>query len=458
MSSGRNYRGDNGSSGCCVEMRPPAGVNTVHVPSFANEVFSPANRRALFLVAGSSHGLLLKTMKAVICLLLACAQWLSAAEPALTRQDLFVAGENGYAMYRIPGLVATPGGALLAYCEARKSSGSDWGQIDVVMRRSTDGGTTWSPMRTIAAAPADARRNEAAAAQDLGDNEGLTVNNPVAVVDRESGVVHFLYCVEYARCFYLRSEDDGATWSEPVEITQAFEGFSQRFPWRVIATGPGHGIQLRNGRLIVPVWLSTGTGGHAHRPSVNSVIFSDDAGDTWRAGEIAAGEFNPLNPSETAVVQLADGRVMLNFRHESPGRGRGVTVSPDGVGDWSPVQYDAALSEPICMAGLHRLSTVKDSDRNRLLFSNPNNPLDRRRRNLTIRLSYDEGVSWPVGKTLEPRFSAYSDLAVGPDGSIHCFFERGSDENPDASYATLTLATFNLEWLTEGLDTMAPER
>lgn len=395
-------------------------------------------------------------MKTFIGLLLMCAHGLSAAEPSLTRQDLFVAGENGYAMYRIPGLVTTSGGSLLAYCEARKSSGSDWGRIDVVMRRSTDGGKTWSPMQRIAEAPADARRNEAALAQNLGGDDGFTVNNPVAVADRKSGVVHFLYCVEYARCFYQRSEDDGATWSEPVEITDAFAGFSQRFPWRVIATGPGHGIQLRNGRLIVPVWLSTGTGGHAHRPSVNSVIYSDDGGDTWRAGEIAAGEFNPLNPSETAAVELADGRVMLNFRHESPGRGRAVTISPDGIGDWSPVTHDSALPEPVCMAGLHRLSTVNDSNRNRLLFSNPNNPLDRRRRNLTIRLSYDEGASWPVNKPLEPAFSAYSDLTVGPDGMIYCLFERGSDDNPDTAYATLTLARFNLEWLTEGLDSMQP--
>jgi sialidase-1 len=307
-------------------------------------------------------------------------------------------------------------------------------------------------MRKIIEPPADARRNEVAIAQNLGGLGGITANNPLAIVDQKSGAVHFLYCIEYARCFYQRSDDEGETWSAAIEITTAFEEFKKRFPWKVLATGPGHGIQLANGRLLVPVWLSTGTGGHAHRPSVNATIYSDDHGKTWQAGAIVAGEFNPDNPSETAVIELSDGRVMLNFRHESLGRGRGVVFSPDGISDWSPVQFDASLPEPVCMASLVRLSRKPESDRNRILFSNPNNPIDRRRRNVTVRLSYDEGETWPVGKSIEPAMSGYSDLAVAPDGTIHCLYERGTVTGNQYNIGALCVASFNLEWLTDGLD------
>ena len=99
----------------------------------------------------------------------------------------------------------------------------------------------------------------------------------------KAGVVHLLTCVEYCRCFYQRSDDDGATFSKPVEITKAFEGFRPSYSWQVLATGPGHGVQLKSGRLVVPVWLSTGTIGNGHRPSVCATIYSDDDGATWKA-------------------------------------------------------------------------------------------------------------------------------------------------------------------------------
>ena len=154
----------------------------------------------------------------------------------------------------------------------------------------------------------------------------------------------------------MRSDDDGETFTEPVEITPAFERFRPEYAWRVLATGPGHGIQLSGGRLLVPVWLSTGTGGHAHRPSAVSVIYSDDHGKTWKRGDIVVAHPNPVNPSETAAVELADGRVMLNIRHESEPHLRGVSVSRDGVTGWSPMRFDEALPEPVCFGSLVRLS------------------------------------------------------------------------------------------------------
>lgn len=375
-----------------------------------------------------------------------------AGAPLLEKIDIFEANTAGYAHYRIPGIVVTPKGTLLAYCEARKNASGDWGTIDVLMRRSTDGGKTWEPARKIVTPPAGVTKNPVALKQGLAKAGEITVNNPVAIVDRKNGAIHFLYCIEYARCFYLRSDDDGKTFSEPVEITSTFDRFRPEYDWKVLATGPGHGIQLENGRLIVPLWLSTGTGGHAHRPSCVSTIYSDDHGRTWKRGEIVVNDPDPQNPSETVVVQLADGRVMLNIRHESRPKGRGVSISSDGATGWSPIRFDDELPEPICMGSIVRLSKKPEASRNRILFANPHNPETRERKNLTVKLSYDEGQTWAVAKSLEPGTSGYSDLAVGRAGTLYCFYERGSASESRFNTKSLCVARFNLEWLTEGED------
>lgn len=371
---------------------------------------------------------------------------------SLEKTDLFLAGKGGYAHCRIPGIVVTRQGTLLAYCEARKSTRGDWGTIDVLLRRSEDGGRTWSPAEKLVTPPPDAQPNPVSTAQGLAKPGEVTVNNPVAIVDHDTGVVHFLYCIEYARCFTMRSSDDGRTFSKPVEITEAFEAFRDDYDWKVLATGPGHGIRLASGRFLVPVWLSTGTGGHAHRPSVVATIFSDDRGGTWKRGDIVVAHPEPRNPSETAAVELADGRVMLNFRHESPNRLRGVVTGPDGATGWSEPRYDPALPEPVCMGSLARFSTSPPGDRNRILFVNPHNPDDRERRNVTVKLSYDEGETWPVARSLEPGVSGYSDLAVGKDGTIYCFYERGTANGSQYNPASLCVARFDLGWLTGGED------
>jgi len=244
----------------------------------------------------------------------------------------------------------------------------------------------------------------------------------------------------------MRSDDAGLTFSEPVEITATFDAFRPEYAWKVLATGPGHGIQLENGRLLIPVWLSTGTGGHAHRPSCVSTVYSDDHGKTWLRGEIVVGHPRLKNPSETVPIQLADGRVMLNIRHESTPRFRAISISPDGASAWSEVRLDRALPEPVCMGSIIRLTKRSENDRNCILFANPHNPEGRERQNLTVKLSYDEGETWPLAKVLEPLTSGYSDLAVAPNGTIFCFYEDGAMGN---HYQTkqLTLARFDFEWL-----------
>jgi sialidase-1 len=381
---------------------------------------------------------------------------LNAAEPEIEKTDLFVAREDGYARYHIPGIVVTESGTVLAWCEARKK-GSDWADIRILLRRSTDEGKTWSKPVSIAEVSGPKTKNPFALALPKTDPTTVTYNNPVLIADRD-GTVHCLFCLEYQRCFYQRSKDDGISWSSPVEITSTFEKFRPDYDWKVLATGPNHGIQTRSGRLVVPVWLSTATGVNPHHPSVTATIYSDDGGKIWQAGEIAIPDTDEwINPNETVAIELADGRIMLNARNESRAHRRLITISEDGATNWSQPKFDDALREPICMAGLVRYSTEANGGKNIILFSNPDNlsksegkeipGKSRDRKNLSIKVSYDEGETWSVNKVIEPGFATYSDLAVTKSGKILCFYGRRPKR--DSAGDRLTLAKFGLDWVTE---------
>lgn len=383
-------------------------------------------------------------MKAPLTLLLVIAALVTRADgaaPLLETSEVFPPKLNGIARYRIPGIVVTAKGTVLAYCEARKNNSSDWGEIEVHLRRSTDGGRTWEPSRPIAhraeRIEGNPRKKDEAGAREQ------TVNNPVAIVDRVTGAIEFLYCVNYARCFSMRSTDDGLTWSEPVEITASFEPFRKKYDWKVIATGPGHGIQMKGGRLVVPIWLAYGGIGD-HKPSAAATIHSDDHGKSWKAGDLCLPNEGDLgDPNETMITERSDGRVMLVARSVSRASRKIITTSADGATGWSQPVFHEQLWEPICMAGLATHPSGV------LLFSNPHTlALDKegrpipggrgKRQNLSIKLSRDDGQTWPVSKTLEPGPSAYSDLAVLPDGTVLCLFERAD---------SIDCARFNLAWL-----------
>ena len=364
-------------------------------------------------------------------------------EVAVSKVDLFPPGLGQVARYRIPGIVVTPRGTVLAYAEARRNDSRDWGEIEVHLRRSTDGGKTWRPAQHIAHQAPRIEGNPTKAA--AGQRE-QTVNNPVAIVDRDTGAIEFLYCVNYARCFSMRSTDEGASWSEPVEITDSFEPFRKKYPWKVIATGPGHGVQLQSGRLVVPIWLAYGkTGDHA--PSASATIYSDDHGRTWKAGDIAVPNEAPfVDPNETMITVLSDQRVMLVNRNVSKENRKLITFSKDGATGWSRPEFHEQLWEPICMA-----SVVTHPEKPGLvIFSNPHTlpqapgkngrGASGKRENLTIKLSLDDARTWTSSKTLEAGPSAYSDLAILPSGEVLCLYERGS---------SITCAKFSLDWLRE---------
>lgn len=366
----------------------------------------------------------------------------------LDKQDLFAARQNGYWTCRIPGLAVTRNNVVLATAEARPGQGGDYDFNDILLRRSTDGGTTFGPIVKLV--------NHTT----YGDGPA---SNFVMIPERDSGRIVALFCHDYARAFTMHSDDDGATWSSPVEITGVFERFRRDYPWRVCATGPGHGLQLRNGRMIVPVWLSDGSGTEmgkhrGHRPSLVTLVYSDDGGITWergaivcRHGEEVAG-VTVVNPSETIAVELTDGRVMFNVRSESAIHRRLVMTSRDGVSQWCEPRWDSALLEPICMASLARFDWPTGGQPGRLLFANPDNleqtmsqhAFDRKR--LTVKLSTDDGATWLYSQVIEEGPSGYSDLVVRPDGTILCLYECGAGGH---MYDTgcLRLARFGLEWI-----------
>ncbi len=367
-------------------------------------------------------------MKLIVMLMALVSAALLAQEPET--QPLFKAKTDGFELYRIPGMVVTAKGTVLVYCEARHDAKSDWGEIEVHLRRSTDGGKTFDKAHQIAHM---GQRSEGNPHKKTGGEHEQTVNNPVAIADRD-GIVHFLYQLNYARSFYMRSDDDGVTWSRPVEITAGFEGFRPRCDWKVQATGPGHGIQLRGGRLVSPIWLAYGkTGDHA--PSMSGTIYSDDHGKTWKAGDIAVpNEGDYHNPNESAVAELSDGKVMLISRNPSKPNRKLITVSADGATGWSTPRFEEALWEPVCMSGLLALPKPAGT----LLFSCPHNlkrdaegkeipGSNAPRRNLSIQVSRDDGHTWSTGKSLVEGASMYSDLAALPDGTILCFYEAGGN-------------------------------
>jgi len=358
---------------------------------------------------------------------------LRSAAPETT--IVFEPVEGAYASMRIPALVMTKQGSLLAFCEGRVGTASDWADMDMLMRRSTDGGRSWEPIVVV-----------------VPRQGAMPTSNATPIVDA-NGTIHLLYQRGYANCYYIKSTDDGKSWTAPVDITYAFDAFKSEYNWQVLAPGPGHSVQMTNGRLLVPVWICEPAKllpHKSHYPSRIATIYSDDTGRTWKRGAILPDVPAVKNPSEHMAVQLEDGRVMLNIRHGGDAHRRAVSFSADGIGNWTEPVLDTALFEPVCMASIVR---AYDKGKPVLLFSNPDSRaiVKTPRKNLTIKMSYDEGNTWPVRQVVDTSFAGYSDLAVGTDGTVYCLYETNT-VSKGWNYS-LVLKRFTIDWIKRGRGT-----
>lgn len=301
----------------------------------------------------------------------------------LNDKVIYTAGENGFCHNRIPGIVVCPNGTMLTYYECRMGR-SDWSVSEIGMKKSVDGGKTWSEERYIASG--------------AGKN---TVNNPVMAVMPDGKIV-FAWLENYKRPFCKFSYDEGETWTERVELTDAFEEFRPDYAWTVAATGPGHGTVTKDGRIVLTVWLTSNiTNIFAHHPSVAATVYSDDAGVTWHRGEILPIT-DAEDPNEACMAETSRG-LYMNIRHVTAKHRRYVAVSDDGAGNWRDLHYDENLPDPVCAAGMCSKDDV-------LYFSNCNS--EEGRVNVSLSRSADFGETWEKIRLNES--GGYSDVCVNP--------------------------------------------
>lgn len=335
---------------------------------------------------------------------------------------------------RIPGLVLTARGCLLAYFEMRDGSG-DWSAHGIGLMRSEDGGDTWEPFRAIAMS-----------------QHGETVNNPVMIACR-NGDVHFLWQMDYGRCFHQISKDDGHSFSDPVEITQYVYGFRDQYPWKVMALGPGHGIELEDGRLLLSVWMANGKDVRAHSPSVAATLLSADSGGSWIPGKIIPDGGGVINPNEACLFQKSDGTVVINIRHMGDTFYRAVARSDDAHSFSEPV-FDTALPDPICFGSICKLQNPQAHLSRGVVFSNcanfpcKENNFSHARTLLTLRLSADDGETWSYARLLD-KYAGYSDVAVSQDGNwIYCLYEQETENTAQLGFHRLVFVKVPFSWLT----------
>lgn len=354
----------------------------------------------------------------------------------IDKQDLFSKRTYGFFHFRIPALLNTKKGTLLAICEARKWI-SDWATQALVLRRSVDHGKTWDILRPIISIPW--KRTLRDFIPFLKKYTHEIVNNPLLIMDQDEETIHLLYMESYCRCFYCQSWDEGLNWSKPVEITDCFRHFRQFYNWNVIATGPGKGIQIQRGkyagRLIVPIWLAFGKG-RSHVPNIAGVIYSDDKGKTWNPGDLVPMTEKMYNLNECYAIELLNGKILLNIRNESHRqtgeRYRLYTTSDDGAHQWTPLTFDKGLYEPVCAASLIRCNLHDKAHISHpfIIFSNPCSPNPGKRERLTLKISADEHQTWHELAVLEEGPSVYSDLEIGSDNNIYCLYERAHKNSP----------------------------
>ena len=339
--------------------------------------------------------------------------------PFFERITLWSPNET-YTNHRIPGMLVTKKGTLLVYCEARRSL-SDWAVMDILLQRSEDHGKSFSDPIKLAE----------------GNETHKTVNNPVMMQDK-NGRIHLLYCEDYTvnggRALRRYSDDDGISWSAPIDVTE----FTRPYYHNAWAFGPGHGMVTREGTLVVPIWMVPKY--HeapikSHTPSVLSTFYSKDNGETWAVGDILDSNSLIISPNETVAALTSDGRVYLNIRFR--GFCRAKAYSETGYSGWTQYVPDYKLPDPECFGSV---AAYDDGEHPyTLIFANC--ATKTARNTVTVRASIDNGQTYPITKLLDAERGGYVEVATDNDAKlIYILYE-------DKMGVTDHFVTFNYEWL-----------
>jgi sialidase-1 len=351
---------------------------------------------------------------------------------------VFISGQEGHATYRIPAVISLPNGTLLAFAEGRVNGSSDYGDINLVIKRSADDGITWSALETIV------------------DYDSLQAGNPAPVVDvldprYPQGVVYLFYNTgnnhEYdirmnrgvREVWMIRSFDLGLTWAAPENITlQVHRPNNPKFnpdyknpaDWRHYANTPGHAFQFQSGkykgRIFVAANHSKGNPQEDFSEYQAHGFFTDDHGKSFQLSE----SIDIDGSNESIAAELSHDRMIMSIRNQRGDiRSRILAYSSDGGETWDEAFFESQLPDPVCQGSI--LNIGKDNGRTILAHSNPSDPEDRN--NLSIKISFDEGKTW--GKTIvvdqskvnkNQSWTAYSDLVNLNDRQIGIIYERNN--------------------------------
>lgn len=364
----------------------------------------------------------------------ACA----SAEPMLTHVDVFTSGTEGYHSFRIPAILTAADGSLLAFAEGRKENRTDpgGGDIDLVYKRSTDSGATWTPLKVL---------------DDPG--EKWAASNPAPVLDRSNGRIWIVYNrwepgygtdrsqtgTMNNQTWARYSGDHGQTWSAAIDITKNARDFDN---WGAMFTGPGGAIQTRSSRLLIPaamkpdtysIWLSAGEFRGTMEFMRAYVVYSDDHGATWRRGALVRALTN-----ENQLVELSDGTVLMDARQNAGGR-RWMIASKDGGASWSEPHPGETVTA-VATAIERFTSAAAGDDHDRIIWTGPSGP---GRQTLVVRVSYDEARTFPKERVLYSGKAAYSDLDILKDKTAGLLWERDD-------YKFITFTRCNREFLEGG--------
>ena len=361
-----------------------------------------------------------------------------AQDTLFTRTELYHPGDYGSTNYRIPAVITAKDGTIVAVTDKRKYNEGDLPQdIDIVCNRSTDGGHTWSEPYTIALGTGYNQGFGDCALAWSNDDNGL-----IAVFVGGVGLWNSTPS-NPIRSYKSYSYDNGQTWTEPEDITNFIFGDNCIYPsqtiWRASFFGSGNGLLTSTGRIMFVAAIREGSAQSLN----NYAVYSDDNGATWHVSGRAS-----VGGDEAKVTELVDGRILMSIRHAGK---RWYNISEDGGETWQPTtSIWNDITAPACNGDLIRYTSVNQGfNKNRLLHSVP---YGSQRTNVSVYISYDEGETWPVRKTIVPYSSAYSSLCILPDGTIGLYVE----ENPNGDMENYLTAFYNfsLEWLTDGADSL----